>query len=112
VVDDLVPGLLPGERGLGSLSDLSNPDSHAHFYPGLSYPASKATVNAITIQYAKAFPAIRVNAVDPGYTSTDLNGRAGTQTVEEGAAIIVRMARLGPDGPTGTFISAHGPVAW
>jgi len=81
-------------------------------YPGLSYPASKATISAITIQYAKAFPGIRINAVDPGYTSTDLNGRAGTQTVEEGAVIIVRMAQIGPDGPTGTFVSAHGPVAW
>ena len=81
-------------------------------YPGLSYPASKATISAITIQYAKAFPGIRINAVDPGYTNTDLNGRTGTQTVEEGAAIIVRMAQIGPDGPTGTFVSAHGPVAW
>jgi hypothetical protein len=44
--------------------------------------------------------------------AADLNGRTGTQTVEEGAAIIVRMARIGPDGPTGTFVSAHGPVAW
>ena len=52
------------------------------------------------------------NDVDPGYTNTDLNGRTGTQTVEEGAAIIVRMAQIGPDGPTGTFVSALGPVAW
>lgn len=106
------PVIVNLSSGLGSLADLSNPDSYVHFYPGLSYPASKATVNAITIQYAKAFPGIRVNAVDPGYTRTDLNGRTGTQTVEEGAAIIVAMARIGPDGPTGTFVSAHGPVAW
>lgn len=106
------PVIVNLSSGLGSLADLSNPDSYVHFYPGLSYPASKATVNAITVQYAKAFPGIRVNAVDPGYTRTDLNGRTGTQTVEEGAAIIVAMARIGPDGPTGTFASAHGPVAW
>jgi NAD(P)-dependent dehydrogenase (short-subunit alcohol dehydrogenase family) len=106
------PVIVNLSSGLGSLSDLSSPDSYVHFYPGLSYPASKATVNAITVQYAKAFPGIRVNAVDPGYTRTDLNGRTGTQTVEEGAAIIVAMARIGPDGPTGTFVSAHGPVAW
>jgi NAD(P)-dependent dehydrogenase (short-subunit alcohol dehydrogenase family) len=98
--------------GLASLTDLSDPESHTHFYPGLSYPASKTAINAITIQYAKAFPGIRINAVDPGYTSTDLNGRTGTQTAEEGAAVIVRMAQIGPDGPTGTFVSAHGPVAW
>lgn len=106
------PVIVNVSSGLGSLADLSNPDSYTHFYPGLSYPASKATVNALTIQYAKAFPAMRVNAVDPGYTSTDLNGGTGTQSVEEGAAVIVTMAQTGPNGPTGTFTSAHGPVAW
>lgn len=40
----------------------------------------------ITVQYAKAFPGMRINAGDPGYTATGLNGNAGTQTVEEGAA--------------------------
>jgi NAD(P)-dependent dehydrogenase (short-subunit alcohol dehydrogenase family) len=106
------PVIVNLSSGLASLANLSNPESYTHFYPGLSYPASKTTINAITIQYAKAFPGIRINAVDPGYTNTDLNGRTGTQTVEEGAAIIVRMAQIGPDGPTGTFVSAHGPVAW
>jgi NAD(P)-dependent dehydrogenase (short-subunit alcohol dehydrogenase family) len=106
------PVIVNLSSGLASLTDLSNPESYTHFYPGLSYPASKTAINTITIQYAKAFPDIRINAVDPGYTNTDLNGRTGTQTVEEGAAIIVRMARIGPDGPTGTFVSAHGPVAW
>ena len=106
------PVIVNLSSGLASLTDLSNPHSYTHFYPGLSYPASKTTINAITIQYAKAFPGIRINAVDPGYTNTHLNGRTGTQTGEEGAAIIVRMAQIGPDGPTGTFVSAHGPVAW
>ena len=106
------PVIVNVSSGLASLTDLSNPESYTHFYPGLSYPVSNTTINAITIQYAKAFPGIRINAVDPGYTNTHLNGRTGTQTVEEGAAIIVRMAQIGPDGPTGTFVSAHGPVAW
>jgi NAD(P)-dependent dehydrogenase (short-subunit alcohol dehydrogenase family) len=106
------PVIVNLSSGLASLTGLSNPESYTHFYPGLSYPASKTTINAITIQYAKAFPGIRINAVDPGYTNTDLNGRTGTQTVEDGAAIIVRMAQIAPDGPTGTFVSARGPVAW
>ncbi|GAB2840787.1 SDR family NAD(P)-dependent oxidoreductase [Actinoallomurus bryophytorum] len=106
------PVIVNLSSGLASLTGLSDPDSYTHFYPGVSYPASKATVNAITIQFAKAFPGIRINAVDPGYTNTDLNGRTGTQTVEEGAEIIVRMAQIDADGPTGTFVSAHGRVAW
>ena len=106
------PVIVNLSSGLASLTDLSNPGGHTHFYTGLSYPASKTTINALTIQYAKAFPGIRINAVDPGYTNTDLNGRTGTQTVAEGAAIIVRMAQIGRGGPTGTFVSAHGLVAW
>jgi len=66
----------------------------------------------ITVQYAKAFPDMRINAVEPGYTATDLNGNMGTQTVEEGAEIIVRMAQIGPDGPTGGYVGAKGPLPW
>lgn len=106
------PVIVNVSSGLGSLAGMSDPGSYTHFYPALGYPASKAAVNALTIQYAKAFPGIRVNAVDPGYTSTDLNGRTGTQTVQEGAAIIVALAQARPDGPTGTFTSGHGTVAW
>jgi NAD(P)-dependent dehydrogenase (short-subunit alcohol dehydrogenase family) len=98
--------------GLSKTADLANPGGPVHFYPGVAYPASKTAVNTITVQYAKAFPGVRINAVDPGYTATDLNGRTGTQTVEEGAGIIVRMAQIGPDGPTGGHFTASGPVAW
>ena len=38
--------------------------------------------------------------------------RHGTQTVEEGAEIIVRMAQVGPDGPTGGYVGAGGPLPW
>ena len=46
------------------------------------------------------------------YTATDFNQHRGTQTVGEGAEIIVRMASIGPDGPTGGYFSAAGPVPW
>ncbi|MGH3841285.1 MAG: hypothetical protein ACRDS0_07565, partial [Pseudonocardiaceae bacterium] len=42
--------------------------------------------------------------------ATDLNGRTGTQTIEEGAEIIVRMAQVGPDGPTGGYFDVTGPL--
>ncbi|MFE4702462.1 SDR family oxidoreductase [Streptomyces sp. NPDC056738] len=98
--------------GLASLARITDPGGPAHAYPGVAYPASKTAVNTITVQYAKAFPGIRVNAVEPGFTATDLNGNTGFQTVEEGAEIIVRMALIGPDGPTGGFFDASGPVPW
>lgn len=106
------PVVVNVSSGLASLSRLSDPESPAHFYQALAYPASKTTVNMITVQYAKAFPAIRINAVEPGFTSTDLNGRTGTQTVGQGAEIIVRMARIGPDGPTGAYVDIDGPLPW
>ncbi len=64
------------------------------------------------MQYAKAFPGMRINPVEPGYTATDLNRRTGTQTVEQGAEITVRMAQVGPDGPTGGYFDARGPLPW
>ncbi|MEW9518498.1 SDR family NAD(P)-dependent oxidoreductase [Streptomyces tubercidicus] len=81
-------------------------------YPGVAYPVSKTAVNMLTVQFAKAFPRMRINAVEPGYTATDLNRHEGTQTVEQGAEIIVRMAQLSPDGPTGGFFDAAGPIPW
>jgi NAD(P)-dependent dehydrogenase (short-subunit alcohol dehydrogenase family) len=84
----------------------------AYAYPGVAYPTSKAAVNMITIQCAKAFPDIRINAVEPGFTATDLNMHKGTQTVEQGAEIIVRMAQAGPGGPTGGYFDAKGPLPW
>jgi len=98
--------------GLSKVADLADPDGPVHFYTGIAYPASKSAVNMLTVQYAKAFPGMRINAVEPGYTATDLNGFTGTQTVEEGAEIIVRMAQLGPDGPTGEFYDSRGPRGW
>ena len=106
------PVIVNVSSGLGSLAQLTSPGTPAFGYPGVAYPASKAALNMVTVQYAKAFPEMRVNAADPGFTATDLNGRTGTQTVEEGAEIIVRLAGLGPDGPTGSYFSAAGPVAW
>lgn len=106
------PVVVNVSSGLGSLAGLTTPGSPTYLYPGVAYPASKVTVNAITVQFAKAFPGMRINAVEPGYTATDLNGNTGTQTVEEGAEIIVRMARVAPDGPTGGYFAAEGPLPW
>jgi NAD(P)-dependent dehydrogenase (short-subunit alcohol dehydrogenase family) len=108
----LAPVVVNLSSGLSRTADLANPESPVHFYPGIAYPASKTAVNTLTVQYAKAFPGIKINAVDPGYTATDLNGRTGIQTVEQGAEIIVRMAQLGPDGPTGGYFAARGPLTW
>ena len=66
------------------------------------YSTSKAALTMLTLQYAQALPGILVNAAFPGYTATALNDHQGTQTVTEGTDVIVRLATLPPDGPTGT----------
>jgi NAD(P)-dependent dehydrogenase (short-subunit alcohol dehydrogenase family) len=104
------PVVVNVSSGLGSLTQFA--PAPAGIYPGVAYPASKAAVNMVTVQYAKAFPNIRINAVDPGFTKTELNGNTGIQTVEQGADIIVRMAQVGPDGPTGGFFNSDGAVPW
>jgi NAD(P)-dependent dehydrogenase (short-subunit alcohol dehydrogenase family) len=104
------PVVVNVSSGLGSLTQFA--PAPANVYPGVAYPASKAAVNMITVQYAKSFPDMRINAVDPGFTKTDLNGNTGTQTVEQGATIIAQMAQVSPDGPTGGFFNADGSVPW
>ncbi|HEY7173798.1 MAG TPA: SDR family NAD(P)-dependent oxidoreductase [Micromonosporaceae bacterium] len=98
--------------GLGSLGVVTNPERMESHFPSLAYGSSKTALVGVTVQYAKAFPKIRINAVDPGYTATDLNGHRGTQTVTEGTDAIVRYATIGPDGPTGGFFDRTGVVPW
>ncbi|WP_405931641.1 SDR family oxidoreductase [Streptomyces sp. NBC_00827] len=106
------PVVVNVSSGLASMARVTAPDTPTYAYPGVAYPASKTAVNLITVQYAKAFPEMRINCVEPGYTATDLNGHTGIQTVEQGAEIIVRMAQVRPDGPTGGYFDADGPIPW
>jgi NAD(P)-dependent dehydrogenase (short-subunit alcohol dehydrogenase family) len=106
------PVVVNVSSGMGSLAVTNDPARLESSLIALGYATSKAAVNMLTTQYAKALPGMRINAVDPGYTATDLNGRRGTQTVEEGAEAIVAMAEIDASGPTGTFTDRHGVVAW
>jgi NAD(P)-dependent dehydrogenase (short-subunit alcohol dehydrogenase family) len=106
------PVVVNVSSGLGSPAATADPNRIEFQVTVLDYNSSKTALVMVTSQYAKAYPAIRFNAVDPGYTATDLNGHTGTNTVEEGADIIVRMASIGADGPTGGFFDAAGPAVW
>jgi NAD(P)-dependent dehydrogenase (short-subunit alcohol dehydrogenase family) len=76
------------------------------------YTASKAALTMLTTQYAKALPDIRINAADPGYTATDLNGNSGPQTVTEGTDAIVGLATEKPGAGSGRFVDRTGAIAW
>lgn len=106
------PRIVMVSSGMGSFGITTDPDRFESTLPSLVYSSSKAALNMVTSQYAKGLPGILVNAVDPGYTATDLNGHRGFQTVEQGAEAVVQAATLPADGPTGTFFDASGPVPW
>jgi NAD(P)-dependent dehydrogenase (short-subunit alcohol dehydrogenase family) len=115
------PRIVNVSSGMGSLTTQSSPDSYlAHVPATAAYPASKSALNALTVQYAKELrrEGFLVNAVTPGPCDTDLTkelqsaGFSMTRTAAQGAAVIVRLATLGPDGPTGGFFGEDGPVLW
>ncbi|WP_226002273.1 SDR family oxidoreductase [Paenibacillus sp. BJ-4] len=100
--------------GLGSLTYNSDPEhEHAQFNL-LAYNSSKAAVNMLTVTLAKEFKGspLKINAADPGFTATDLNGFTGPGSVQQAAAVVVHLATLSDDGPTGGFFAANGEVPW
>ena len=98
-------GRINVSSGVGSLASNADPKNPYHSMFGPTYPASKAALNAITLAMMIELEStdIKVNLVSPAFTSTNLNGYQGTQSVEDGSREVVRVALLGPDGPTGTF---------
>jgi NAD(P)-dependent dehydrogenase (short-subunit alcohol dehydrogenase family) len=103
---------------MGSLTDQTDPSSP---YYGLLVPAyqmSKAALNGFTIALSKALTdtSIKVNSVCPGWVQTDLGGpknrAAAPTTADEAAQIVVDMASIPDDGPTGRFVDRDGAVAW
>jgi len=101
--------------GVGSLTMNANPDfQHRKMYsPG--YAASKTALNAITLAMMIELEGsgIKINLVSPGFTKTNLNGYAGLESLEDGSREVVRVALLGPDGPTGTFTRWEGEtIPW
>lgn len=99
---------------LGSLTRNADPRNPYRAVFGGVYSPSKAALNAVTLAFALELETtrIKVNAVCPGFTATDLNNFEGTRTVQQGAREPVRLALLDEDGPTGTFSNEDGPIPW
>jgi NAD(P)-dependent dehydrogenase (short-subunit alcohol dehydrogenase family) len=107
------PVVVNVSSALGSFWAVTNPERRQFHYPAIIYGSSKAAVSMLTVQYAKALPEIKFNAVEPGFTATDLTPASGAgQPVEKGAEVIVRMATIGEDGPTGTFQEGESELPW
>jgi NAD(P)-dependent dehydrogenase (short-subunit alcohol dehydrogenase family) len=100
--------------GMASLTLNDGPGAPFASINLIAYQSSKTALNAATVAYAKELREtnIKVNMASPGFTATDLNGHRGTKTPAQAAAIVVRLATLGSDGPTGACQDEHGTVPW
>ncbi|MCD2196203.1 SDR family NAD(P)-dependent oxidoreductase [Actinomycetospora endophytica] len=108
------PVIVNISSALGSFGANHDPERPASQVQAIVYGASKAAVSMLTVQYARAVPEVKFNAVEPGYTATELGGVANPhgRPVEVSAATVVRMAVIGADGPTGTFQEDDRELAW
>lgn len=109
------PRIVNVSSATASLTINSDPDGPMSGLPAsAAYTPSKTAVNALTVQYANELrkDGILVNAADPGFVDTDINNHTGHLTATEGAAAVIRLATLGPDGPTGGFFNADHRLPW
>lgn len=107
------PNVLVISSSAGSFWAVNNPERLEYGLPVALYSASKAAATMLTVQYAKAHPGIKFNALEPGPTATDMTASFGIgRPVEDSARVVVRWGTLGPDGPTGTFQDEAGELPW
>lgn len=110
--------------GLSSFGLHSDPNFPGTAINALGYKCSKAALNMATLQFAHELrdTPIKVNAANPGVVATDVGGPGGAEmfkgqpgfsTPEDGARIVVQLATLPADGPSGEFHDfARGRLPW
>ncbi|GAA0383355.1 SDR family NAD(P)-dependent oxidoreductase [Micromonospora gifhornensis] len=107
------PTVVNVSSSLGSFWAVNNPERPEFGIPLALYAASKSAATMLTVQYAKLYPGIKFNALEPGTTATDMTADLGVgRPVEESAKTVVRLATLGVDSPTGTLTDDHGTLSW
>ncbi len=110
------PVVVNVSSALGSFWATHEPTRPASHFVSIVYGASKAAVSMLTVQYARAHPEMRINAVEPGITATELGGGdPGShpgRPAAESARVVARLATIDRDGPTGTFQEDDGELGW
>ncbi|NSY51925.1 SDR family oxidoreductase [Agrobacterium tumefaciens] len=91
--------------GLSSLTDALDMRSETWTVGFGGYCASKTALNMLTVKLAKELDreGIKVNAVDPGLTSTDMTGNGPGHSPEDGARPAFALATTHAYGPTAGF---------
>jgi NAD(P)-dependent dehydrogenase (short-subunit alcohol dehydrogenase family) len=74
---------------------------------------TKAALNALTLRLASELPpAVKVNAMCPGWVRTRMGGQGATRSPDEAADTVVWLATLPADGPTGGFFRDRKRIEW
>ncbi len=103
------------KNGYGRIVNVSS--GWGSFKEGLEGPAiysiTKAGLNAVTVTLAQSLPKnVKVNSMCPGWVHTQMGGKDAPKTPEEGAEMIVYLATLPDNGPTGKFFRDGKEIVW
>ncbi|MFB2346702.1 SDR family oxidoreductase [Priestia megaterium] len=90
----------------GAMSEMSSPGVGA-------YKLSKLILNGLTqLIAAERTKDIKINAVDPGWVSSDMGGPSAPRTPQQAASSILWLATIGPEGPSGGFFKDGKQINW
>ena len=113
------PRIVNVSSSQGSITLHSDPSYKYYDYKAAVYLSSKSAMNMYTVvlAYELKDSNFKINAVCPGYTKTDFNGRRGTGTLEDAGTRIIKYALIDNNGPPGKFFSEEnnpetGEVPW
>ncbi|MBT2666749.1 SDR family NAD(P)-dependent oxidoreductase [Bacillus sp. ISL-4] len=90
----------------GGMSQLS--------YPGVgAYKLSKLALNGLTQLLAGEVKGdIKINAVDPGWVSSEMGGPSAPTTPKQAAESFLWLATIGSEGPNGKFFRGGKLMDW
>ncbi|NOU75226.1 SDR family NAD(P)-dependent oxidoreductase [Paenibacillus sp. LMG 31458] len=78
-----------------------------------AYKLSKLALNGLTqLAAAEIKGDIKINAVCPGWVSTDMGGPSAPRTPKQAAESILWLATIGPEGPHGGFFRDGKRIDW
>jgi NAD(P)-dependent dehydrogenase (short-subunit alcohol dehydrogenase family) len=99
---------------MGSLALQADPSYPYYSHKIFAYTASKAALNAFTIELAHELldTSIKVNSIHPGWVQTDMGGAIADLDLVEGSRTTVQFATLPPEGPTGGFFFLNERIPW
>jgi NAD(P)-dependent dehydrogenase (short-subunit alcohol dehydrogenase family) len=106
------PVVVNVSSSMGSFWAVNNPERPEYRMPAALYAASKAAVNMLTVQYAKAEPGIRFNAIEPGFTATSMTASLDGGRPAVDSARVVARAATSATAVSGRLLDEQGELPW